>query len=167
MIGKALNAQYVILGSLTVFGESVSIDSKILDVALSQELVTAFNQSKGMDEVIPTITQFAQDVNDKIMGRVVRAPVRATAPEAPEGPGTLIKADKGGKVSPKVGHVQRFKLEIVGIDTGDVDGDGKNELVFIDKDTVHVYKWKNRGFSQFKVIKGKLMLATPLVMSKS
>jgi hypothetical protein len=155
VIGKALNANYVILGSLTVFGESVSIDSKILDVALSQELVTAFNQSKGMDEVIPTITQFAQDINDKIMGRVVRPPAHAAAPEAPQGPGTLIRAGKGGKVHQKVGHVQRFQVEIVGIETGDVDGDGKNELVFIDKDTVYVYKWKNRSFSQFKVIKGK------------
>ena len=156
VIGKALNANYVILGSLTVFGESVSIDSKILDVALSQELVTAFNQSKGMDEVIPTITQFAQDINDKIMGRVVRPPpVHATAPEAPQGPGTLIRTGKGVKAARKVGHVQRFKLEIVGMDTGDVDGDGKKELVVIDKDTVYVYKWRNRSFSQFKVIKGK------------
>ena len=70
-VGKALQADYVILGSLTVFGESVSIDARILDVAKGEEQVTAFNQSKGMDEVIPTVNQFAQDINAKIMGRYV------------------------------------------------------------------------------------------------
>ena len=84
-IGKAIQVDYVIFGSLTVFGESVSIDAKILDMAKSEELLTAYNQSKGMDEVIPTITRFAQDINEKIMGRfIVKPPVRTAAPEAPK-----------------------------------------------------------------------------------
>jgi len=36
-----------VLGSLTVFGDSVSVDARILDVAKSDELVTAFNQAKA------------------------------------------------------------------------------------------------------------------------
>ena len=59
LIGKALEMDYVIIGSLTVFGESVSIDAIILDVEKGEAMVTAFNQSKGMDEVIPTVNQFA------------------------------------------------------------------------------------------------------------
>ena len=35
-IGKALGADYVIMGSLTVFGDSVSMDAKILDVVKGQ-----------------------------------------------------------------------------------------------------------------------------------
>ena len=70
-IGKALGADYVIMGSLTVFGDSVSIDAKILDVAKGEELVTAFEQSKGMDGVIPTVNKFAEDINAKVMGKYV------------------------------------------------------------------------------------------------
>ncbi len=55
-IGKLLGADYVILGSLTVFGQSVSMDAKILDVSKSDVLVTAFDQSEGMDGVIATTT---------------------------------------------------------------------------------------------------------------
>jgi len=75
--GRALKADYVILGSLTVFGDSVSIDAKILDVTKGEELVTAFEQSKGMDGVIPTVNKFAEDINAKVMGKYVGKKVRS------------------------------------------------------------------------------------------
>jgi TolB-like protein len=155
-VGRALQADYVIFGSLTVFAESVSLDARILDVPGAEELMTAFKQTKGMDEVIPTVNQFAMDINEKIMGRSI-APAAAVAaaavPEAPKGPGGLVAMgeDFEGK---GVGHVQRFGVEIVGLDAGDVDGDGKEELVFIDKGKVHIYKWKEKTFALFKSIEG-------------
>jgi len=147
--GKALRADYVIFGSLTVFGESVSLDARILDVQGSEELMTAFKQTKGMDEVIPTVNQFAIDINEKIMGRVIAPPVVAAVPETPTGPGGLVAVgdDFDGK---EVGHVQTLGVMIVGLDVGDVDGDGKNELVVIDRKKVYVYKWREKTFAQFK-----------------
>ena len=153
-IGKSLGADYVILGSLTVFGESVSIDAKILDIGKGEELITAFNQSKGMDEVIPTVNTFAADVNEKIMGRVVRGPAPAAgASEVPAGPAGLRRPGES-YVGAKVGHVRRFRSEIVGIDIGDVTGDGKNELVFVDKSNVYVYQWRKNAFAQMGAYKG-------------
>ena len=152
MIGKALGADYVILGSLTIFGDSVSIDAKILDVAKSNELVTAFNQSKGMDGVIPTVNQFAEDINAKIMGKEIYRPGRVYEKEEKKG-GTLIAVgEKAGGSLQKPSFVQRFKLEIRGLDVGDLDGDGKNEVVIIDSDTIYVYKWIRSRLVQFKAI---------------
>ncbi len=152
-MGRALGADYIILGSLTVFGDSVSMDAAILDVAKSEELVTAFDQSKGMDTVIPTINQFARDINDKIMGRAYIAPVHVMKQDQKES-GPLVSMEEASKGPAKAGHVQRFKIGIIGIDVGDVDGDGKNELVFIDHNTVYIYKWTGGRFAQFKAIKG-------------
>jgi TolB-like protein len=153
-IGRALGADYVILGSLTVFGESVSIDAKILDVGKGEELITAFNQSKGMDEVIPTVNKFAEDVNEKIMGRVVRSPApTAAAPEVAAGPAGLRRPGES-YVGTKVGYVRRFRAEIVSIGVGDVTGDGKNELVWVDKKEVHVYKWEKETFVPVTEYKG-------------
>jgi TolB-like protein len=153
-IGKRLEVDYVILGSLTVFGDSVSVDARILDVAKSDELVTAFNQAKGMDAVIPTITQFAQDINEKVMGRPMGPSVQAAAPEEPSGPGGLIGGgrDFEGK---GVSHTQSVKAEIVSLDAGDVDGDGKTELVLASPDTVYIHKWAEKGFKQLKIYKDK------------
>jgi TolB-like protein len=153
-IGKALGVDYVILGSLTVFGNSVSIDAKILDVAKSEELVTAFEQSEGMDTVIPTINKFAQDINAEIMGRTVRRPEVASAPQQEREEGALVKVGEGVGVRQKPKYVHRFKLEITSVDVGDVDGDGRNEIVITDKNTVYIYKWKGNTFFQFKAIKG-------------
>ena len=156
-IGKALQADYVIFGSLTVFGESVSLDARILDVPGAEEVITAFKQTKGMDEVIPTVNQFAMDINEKIMGRDVKAPVVAgaadMAAEAAKGPGDLAAVGEEFK-GKGVGKIQRFNVQIVGLDTGDVDGDGKTELVFVDKTKVYVYKWKEKAFALFKTFEG-------------
>jgi TolB-like protein len=153
MIGKALGADYVILGSLTVFGDSVSIDAKILDVAKSDELVTAFNQSKGMDGVIPTVNQFAEDINAKIMGKEIYRPGHVYERKEKEGGALIAVGAKTGASLQKPSFVQRFKLEIRGLDVGDLDGDGKNEVVIIDRDTVYVYKWRKNRLFQFKTIK--------------
>ncbi|MBW1910482.1 MAG: VCBS repeat-containing protein [Deltaproteobacteria bacterium] len=152
-IGKALKANYVVMGSLTVFGQSVSIDAMILDVARGEELVTAFNQSKGMDDVIPTVNKFAQDINAKIMGRYVRPPVYAMKPETEKKRAGLIRV-KDKLEAGDVDYVQNFRAGILSLDVGDVDGDGKNELVFIDSRTVYIHKWTENTFALFKSIKG-------------
>jgi|GEM_PF-2320095 len=161
MIGRALGVDYVILGSVTVIGESVSLDARVLDVANAQEALTSSRQSKGMDEVIPSIHQFAQDINVKLMGREVKPQVAAKAPEpeppkptgAPEAPAReepQAKAEKYGSIS----HMQWFPVEITGLDVGDVDGDGQNELVFTDKRGVYLYKWKAGAFYRVQGVEG-------------
>ena len=156
-IGKKLEADFVIFGSLTVFGESVSLDAKILDVTKSEVLITAYDQSKGMDGVIPTVNQFAENINAKIMGKDLpyqESKSRELA-QQPGGPGALINLAKDAAGSyNKPSLVQRFKLEIRGLDVGDLDGDGKNELVLIDKTSVYVYKWQKKGPYLFKVVEG-------------
>ena len=70
-IGSRLGANYVLFGSLTVFGESVSMDAKMVDVSGTQPVLTFFNQSQGMDQVIPKINLFATDINEKVFGRAM------------------------------------------------------------------------------------------------
>ena len=156
-IGQALGADYVIFGSLTVFGESVSLDAKILDVKKSEILITAYDQSKGMDGVIPTVNQFAQNINAKIMGKDIphqeRKPGEFARQESEGGALIDLDADMAGSQK-KPSFVKRFKLEIRGLDVGDLDGDGKTELVFIDKTNVFVYKWEKKGPFLFKTIEG-------------
>ena len=152
-LGKALQMDYIIMGSLTVVGEGVSIDAFILDVDKGEEVVTAFNQSKGMDDVIPTVNQFAQDINEKIMGRALQPPAPARTAETPKGPGVFL--EEGERIVGKEpGRIQRFGVQIIGLDVGDVDGDGKNDLVFIDAEKVYIYKWGTTSFGEFKAIKG-------------
>jgi TolB-like protein len=70
-LGTGLGADYVLFGSLTVFGNSVSIDAKMVDVSNKKQTLTFFNQSQGMDQVIPSINLFASDINEKEFGRMM------------------------------------------------------------------------------------------------
>ncbi len=77
MAGAKLQADYVVHGSITVLGESVSIDSKMLNVTGTREPFHFFKQTPSMNEVIPQINLLATEINDEVFGR--RAPAVATA----------------------------------------------------------------------------------------
>jgi TolB-like protein len=78
-IGTRLGADFVLFGSLTVLGENVSIDAKMVDVSGSKPTVAFFDQSQDLGAVIPKINLIAADINDKMFGR---AQVSATAKAA-------------------------------------------------------------------------------------
>ena len=89
LVGGKLQADYVLFGSLTVFGESVSIDAKMVDVSGQQAPLPFFAQTRGMGEVIPQINQFATNINATVFGRgVAQRPVVAPVPQTGTVPAT-------------------------------------------------------------------------------
>lgn len=81
ILGAKLQADYVLYGSLTIFGNSVSMDAKMMDVSGQRQTLSFFNQAEGMGKVIPQINRFATEINAKVFGRQVARPV-ALAPTA-------------------------------------------------------------------------------------
>ena len=92
LVGGKLQADFVLFGSLTVFGESVSIDAKMADVSGQQPPLPFFAQTRGMGEVIPQINQFATNINATVFGRdVAQRPVAAPAAQAGTVPATQVQ----------------------------------------------------------------------------
>ena len=188
-IGKRLKADYVVWGSITKIGDSLSLDGKLLDVASSQSPVTLFEQTRGMNEVIPKINDFSQRIRSHVTGEALAAPAApspaavatvgaaagagaaaATAGKSQEtdivtgmrkgkttytgiiNPDFITAPESPGKqgfwMSPKYG------TEFKGMDIGDVDGDGLNEVVVIDNNNVLIYQRKGNEFRQLKKITG-------------
>ncbi len=189
--GKKLKVDYVVWGSITKIGNSVSLDGKLLDTASAKAPVGVFTQSSGLDDVIAKVNDFAKRVDTHILGQVpatfeqpvVAAPAAPVAaapspalpegaiptktgkePDAPEilksGKGTytsMINPDfivsggsrKGFWMSPK------YEMEWRGLEIGDVDGDGKNEIVTIDSKTVRIYRKTGQNIRLLHSISGK------------
>ncbi len=80
-IGAKLDADHVLFGSLTIFGNSMSIDAKLIDVSGDKPSFTFFSQSQSMDEVIPQINLFAADINEKVFGRVLQDKTTVNQPQ--------------------------------------------------------------------------------------
>jgi TolB-like protein len=80
LVGARLKADFAIHGSITVLGDSVSIDAKMLDVTGTRPPMTFFKQTQGMGEVIPQINLMATEINSQVFG--VQPPAHSPAPAA-------------------------------------------------------------------------------------
>jgi hypothetical protein len=105
-VAGKLGADMAIFGSLTVLGESVSIDAKTLDITGGRQPLTFFRQTNGMGEVIPQINLMAGEINSKLFG--VTAPAAAAA-----GAGAAVAAGAGAaaaSAAPADVHMHPEKL---------------------------------------------------------
>jgi TolB-like protein len=79
-----LNADYAIHGSITVLGDSVSIDAKTLDVAGKRAPLPFYKQTQGLGGVIPQINLMAGEINSQVFGiRTSGSTAAATPPTSP------------------------------------------------------------------------------------
>jgi TolB-like protein len=107
-LGRKMDVDFIVWGSITKIGNSLSIDGKLVDVKTNKAVVSAFVQSQGMDEVIPKINDFAQRIDSHILGSVPAA-FGAAAPSAPASTGPA------GTVTTPVPPVSRESEIIAGM----------------------------------------------------
>lgn len=166
-IGNNLRADYVLFGSITGMGQSVSIDAKMAPVSGKGEPVSFYAQTKNLDEVVPQINQFAQQINQKVFSKpgentqTSAADAEALATRNPEMllPGALVSGDKISYINPNFVEVtpdgalrqpglwrsQTFSGGIIGMDVGDLDGDGHAEIAAITSGMLTVYRKEAQG----------------------
>ena len=127
-IGTRLSADFVLFGSLTVLGENVSIDAKMVDISGSKPTMAFFDQSQDLGAVISKINLIAADINDKMFGRTQAAKTAAApaavaaAPAAtPPPPKKSSVHEHPEKILQQDGFVSSGKaedVETLGIDRG-------------------------------------------------
>jgi TolB-like protein len=130
-LGNRVGADYVVYGSITKVGEYISLDAKVVNVTGTRPTSSAFAQHKGMDEVMIKVGTFAQDISNRIRGQTTSYERRA--------PGQLRQY----LMFQALGYskLQNFPKRILkGVDAGDVDGDGKNEIIVMGEHQLWLYQ---------------------------
>jgi len=144
-IGTRLRADYVLFGSLTIFGNSISLDAKMVDVHQKKPTFTFFKQSKEIDEVIPQIDLLAARINETVFGR----PVGSRRPPAHAGkrPATYVHPESllAGESSDQAKALGVKPVPAMG--PGLAESGGMRPA-----DTASAAFWESRGFKAF--IKG-------------
>jgi len=166
-LGRALKADYVVFGSLTGIGQTISLDAKMTPLSAKGEPVSFATQTKTLDDIVPQVNLFAQEINQKVFARptdrtqTARSDEEAYSTRNPEllVPTTMVPGEKISYLNPNFIEVtpeaslrqgglwrsQDFQGGIVGMDMGDLDGDGHLEVVMATSNKIMVYRKEGSG----------------------
>lgn len=165
-LARKNRADYVVLGSLTVLGDSVSTDARVVKGAQVDNPVLSFGRTgRQQADVIDHIDDLAGRINASILGRAMEPPSRVAAPapvspppavldrktERPAAPATPAASGIGRPLFSKqqaaeelvplqlhgIGDIHE---QLNGLAVGDVDGDGTVEIVTIGNSRLYVYR---------------------------
>lgn len=154
--GATLKADYVALGSITKIGDFISLDARLIDVKGQKPPSGVFAQTKGLDQLMAKVDEFARELGDKILGKPA-ATAKKGEPRTKTPP--IVRPQEGPIIHHKEGvgfqKSQKFPFEIKGLDIADVDGDGQNEIVLMDRHTLWIYKYVEERLRLFRKLSGK------------
>jgi len=191
-LGKKFKSDYVVWGSITKIGNSISINGKLTDIAETKSDIGLSTQSQTLDDIIPKMNDFSENIIKHILGTAPQAqlqtsaqPIAVAAPApavtTPQAPPALSRESqiiagmksgnkKGGTLTSVINSEyintpepinrrdfwmsQRIPTEFKGMAIGDVNNDGSNEIVVIDKNTVYIYKKSEKELLLLEKIKG-------------
>ena len=114
-LGSALQADYVVGGSISKLGNNVSIDVSILNVMQGGTSSAVFAESLGLNELIPHMMVLAQEIADAI--------TREDVPVPPETAGEQPPAEAVPVFEEQVEGTEKVDVETPASGTGPHDGD--------------------------------------------
>ncbi|WP_082863455.1 CsgG/HfaB family protein [Thermodesulfatator autotrophicus] len=82
-IGEMLGADYVVLGSITSFGQKVSIDAKLIPVKEEKSPLAIYTYTNSLDEIIPKLDEFAQKGLAFVEGKPFTSDIKLARPSKP------------------------------------------------------------------------------------
>ena len=140
-LGNFLNVDYVLFGSLTLFGNSMSLDVNMVDIKNNNPSLTFFRQGNEAGAVIPELDKIAEEINYKVFGReTIQFQSQIAMQKA-------YQAEGEGHVSPLKTFQTLLSVNgtLNGVAVGDLDGDKKNEVVVIHDRTVQIFEYAFNG----------------------
>jgi len=176
-LAKTLQADYLVTGSLTSMGSSLSLDAKVFEVAKGAPR-NFYATAKNESEIIQSIDSLAWDISEKIFAHKRPAsalvqpqvagqptaqaqpqyatahPDRAFAGRNGKGGGSPFIYPKG--ITSEFQKTQNMKLSLQFMEMADLDGDGQDEVIFADNDSVQIFKREDNRLSKVGQIRGKV-----------
>jgi hypothetical protein len=174
LMGDKLQADYVLFGSLTIFGNSISANCRFVDVHQKKPVVIFYRSGKSRDDIPEHINIFAAQINETVFGHEtlaykpdlqpspgagvlddIKPPKLPPTPESLPSADAQTVAEEPAKTTFSLWKSRNFKERIRGVAVGDVDGDGRNETVFISSQDIFIYRFNNKIFEKVAEINGK------------
>ncbi len=163
---QKMGADYLMYGSVTALGGGMSFDAKVYSAA-DKKSRTFYATAPSEGEVMSAIDALSWDVAAEVFQKqrpAQYAAVRADTPAPEADIYTTAHPDRayqrqggyyGGAASKWIDGGQRFiksqnvDVALESMAVGDVDGDGKMDVVMADRQTVTIYHLNNNRLNEF------------------
>ncbi|MDM8554941.1 VCBS repeat-containing protein [Desulfococcaceae bacterium HSG7] len=180
-LANQFDVDYVVFGSVTALGESISTDVSCIDFHKKKAIVVFNETGKSLGDVISHINLFSQKVNSKILGIKItpeselaqsgrQFQQKDTGRRHPEalwqeeyqfesnqqkGGSFIFNQTSSPGTAGSIWRSKNFKAKIIGIAVGDVDGDGQNEIVSITENAISVLRYSAKRLLRISKSKEK------------
>ena len=131
------DANYAVLGGLTIFGQEVSIDANVIEAGKTAPVMVFHEYGRVADGVLIYIEKLAERIHKDLLDK---APSHAVVQTVPKQPATTVQT--APKQPAAAWRSRRLTFEIVGLGVGDITGDGMNELVTADEHRIRVHAYR-------------------------
>lgn len=147
-LGRQMGVDYILFGSLTHYGQSLSLDAAMVDVTGQKKTLAFFEQSNDMGDVIPLVNSFAGDINMTVFNRNIDNKLYARPEEQTPTLGGLQYAGGAGlygggmtAMQASQGFTTHVKVEEVirAMATGDLNKDGRVQVVTATDSSLQIY----------------------------
>jgi hypothetical protein len=143
-LARQVKAEYALFGSLTSVGAGYSLDLTVMDLSKSEVIVRKVSEAATEDQLIPRLSDIAYDIRAIIAGVDIRKPAPAPGTED-TGRGLFFRASGESLAIKPTGRFS-MRAAVMAMDLGDLDGDGQTELVLMTRESLMVYKKRERSF---------------------
>ncbi len=153
LIGKALGVDHILFGSITMFGNSASLDISMVDVKDDKPALKFSRQTKQPGAVITEMDSIATQINLKVYNRKPETflPEEYYAKkEQPYQPGVVERG-----ILTNFQSLMTIKDEIIAVCSADVTGDKKTEIVVAYDHGIEIFRDNLKGrLKSIKKIEG-------------
>jgi TolB-like protein len=144
-IGKDLEADYIVYGSVSVFGNHVNVQGKVLDLKGSRLPVLLSKELSSVDGIIPEINGFASEINKAFFNTDSQQEHTKDALESEKSKNTdssSIITHHGSQEKAMSGFWKSEPIETIihSLAVGDTDNDGIKEIVILSPHAVDIYQ---------------------------
>lgn len=136
---EASLANYVLTGTILIFGDGISTDAKLTDAdtGAATLMFSQFGKTKG--DVLAHVDQLTQQIKTEVLGigpknkTVMQKPMQQLQPQAPQ-----------RRQKAQLWRSPALKDKIISLAVSDITGDSKNETVVCSKTGVQVFLRESR-----------------------
>jgi len=161
----ALDAEYLAVGTLTAAGDKVTLTVYLYNRMKQQAPLTVSRSAAGMERILELVDEVAWDIAERGFGRKRPAPIIPATPDSaataerfrtphPERAfrkglyqGSGLESGSGGDFLFVSGRRSKAIQESIrSMDVGDIDGDGRNEIVLAADTRLIIYRHLDERF---------------------